>query len=447
MRLILLTLLTIITTIPLNGMRMTHPLNRFRNQILHRGIFGIDRLVQALNSLENRLKNNTSQLENTLDSIDRRLNCGLDHEGIKKTVLEIININNKKNDRNEENLSRKIEWSSISYQYKDDLKGQAKKADKSVEQYINFVCSLPWDKTTHDKLDMVCARQMLDNDHYGLEEVKERILEFMAIKKLNKDSRSLNALCLIGEPGIGKTSIAVSIAKIFNRKYQIVALSGASNAMYIKGNERGWYGAIPGRIIKAIHLAESSNPVIVLDEIDKVSQSSHNGSPSAALLEVLDPQQNRFFTDNYVEIPFDLSQVLFIATANYKDQIPKELLNRMHVIELPSYTMEDKIQIAQKYLIEKVESEVGLTEHPKHHLLLTSEILKILINEYTNEAGVRELKQVLGRLAAHKARFIVGDPLIKEPPMFTEKNLDMYLSKAKYNSESWKRSLVNNNKE
>lgn len=343
---------------------------------------------------------------------------------------------------------QKIMTLPISNEHKQNLYEQLDSGGKSVKQYINFVYSLPWDKATNDILDIVRARKILDNDHYGLETVKERILEFVAIKKLNKHSRFLNALCLIGKPGIGKTSIATSTAKIFNRKCQIVGLGGASNAMHIKGSERGWSGAIPGRIIQALNLAQSKNPVIVLDEIDKVSQSSHNGSPTASLLEVLDPQQNKFFTDNYVEIPFDLSQVLFIATANYKDQIPKELLNRMHVIELPSYTVEDKIQIAQRHLIKQVEYEAGLADYAKYHLSLTPETLTVLINDYTNEAGVRELKQVLGRLAACTARFIVGDPSIKERPVFTEKNVGKYLGKAKIStSEVAKYILANKNKE
>lgn len=345
-------------------------------------------------------------------------------------------------------FEEKINALPINKEYKTHLYEQLDGNDKSIKKYINFVCSLPWDKITHDTLDIVRARHTLDNDHYGLEAVKERILEFIAIKQLNKKSRSLNALCLIGKPGIGKTSIASSTAKIFNRKCQIVGLGGASNSMYIKGSERGWSGAIPGRIIQALYLAQTKNPVVVLDEIDKVSQSSHNGSPVAALLEVLDPQQNKIFTDSYLEIPFDLSQVLFIATANYKDQIPKELLNRMHVIELPSYTIEDKIHIAQRHLIKQVESEVGLADYSKYRLSLTPEILKLLINDYTNEPGVRELKQVISRLAACTARHMVGDPSMQERPVFTEKNLATYLGKSKNNkNEANKYILTNHNKE
>lgn len=375
------------------------------------------------------------------------------HGMFTNKFYRIKNLNKYSRQRRDKNnyeaprdpLMQKIMALSVSSEHKRYLWEQLNDDDESVKKYIHFVCSLPWDKTTQDTLDIVRAREILDRDHYGLEAVKERILEFVAIKKLNKHSRSLNALCLIGKPGIGKTSIAISTAKIFNRKHQVIGLGGASNAMYIKGSERGWAGAIPGRIIQAVQFAQSKNPVIVLDEIDKVSQSSHNGSPSAALLEVLDPQQNKIFTDTYVGLPFDLSQVLFIATANYKDEIPKELLNRMHVIELPSYTIEDKIQIAQKYLIKQVEHEVGLAaEYSKYPLLLTPETLAVLIGEYTNEAGVRELKQVLSRLGACMARFIVGDPSIKERPVFTEKTLTKYLGKAKCNNDMWKHILVNN---
>lgn len=361
-----------------------------------------------------------------------------------KNLNKFVRQKQHKFNHNPNDLEQKINTLPISKEYKAHLYEQLDDKDKSAKKYINYVCSLPWDKTTHDTLDIVRARKILDEDHYGLELVKERLLEFVAIKKLNNQSRSLNALCLIGKPGIGKTSIASSMAKIFNRKCQIVGLGGVANSMHIEGSERGWSGAIPGRIIQAIHIAQSKNPVIVLDEIDKVSQSSHNGSPAAALLAVLDPQQNKVFTDHYVEIPFDLSQVLFIATANYKDQIPKELLNRMQVIELPSYTIEDKIQIAQKHLIKQVESEVGLKEYSKYHLLLTPETIKALISDYTNEAGVRELKQVISRLAACTARHIVGDLSIKEQPVFTEKNLATYLGKSRYStSESSKYILTN----
>ena len=267
---------------------------------------------------------------------------------------------------------------------------QANSAESGViRSYLDACLALPWHVTTEDNLDQAHARKVLDREHYGLQKVKERILELLAVRKLNTDVKG-QIVCLVGPPGVGKTSIAHSIAECMDRKFARMSLGGVHDEAEIRGHRRTYIGAMPGRIISAITTAKSSNPVILLDEIDKLA-GDYKGDPSSALLEVLDPEQNCTFKDNYLDIPFDLSEVLFITTANDASTIPGPLYDRMDVIELPSYTRTEKFNIAKKHLLPKQLKNNGL----EGRVSLTSSALYEIIDGYTREAGVRTLERTI----------------------------------------------------
>ena len=258
-----------------------------------------------------------------------------------------------------------------------------------IRSYLDACMALPWHTTTEDDLDQAHARKVLDKEHYGLQKVKERILELLAVRKLNQDVKG-QIICLVGPPGVGKTSIAHSIAECMGRKFARMSLGGVHDEAEIRGHRRTYIGAMPGRIISAITTAKSTNPVILLDEIDKLA-GDYKGDPSSALLEVLDPEQNRTFKDNYLDIPFDLSEVLFITTANDASTIPGPLYDRMDVIELPSYTRTEKFNIAKRHLLPKQLKNNGL----EGRVTLTSSALYAIIDGYTREAGVRNLERTI----------------------------------------------------
>ena len=258
-----------------------------------------------------------------------------------------------------------------------------------IRSYLDACLALPWHTTTEDDLDQAHARKVLDKEHYGLQKVKERILELLAVRKLNQDVKG-QIICLVGPPGVGKTSIAHSIAEYMGRKFARMSLGGVHDEAEIRGHRRTYIGAMPGRIISAITTAKSTNPVILLDEIDKLA-GDYKGDPSSALLEVLDPEQNRTFKDNYLDIPFDLSEVLFITTANDASTIPGPLYDRMDVIELPSYTRTEKFNIAKRHLLPKQLKNNGL----EGRVTLTSSALYAIIDGYTREAGVRNLERTI----------------------------------------------------
>ena len=271
--------------------------------------------------------------------------------------------------------------------------------------YLQTLVALPWGKMTKDDLDLNRAQKVLDKDHYGMEKVKERILEHMAVLQLRGDLKS-PILCLYGPPGVGKTSLGKSIAEAMRRKYVRVSLGGLHDEAEIRGHRRTYIGAMPGRIIKNIQKAGSSNPVFILDEIDKVTQMTHNGDPSSALLEVLDPEQNSAFHDNYLDLDYDLSKVLFIATANDLNTIPRPLLDRMEIIEVSGYITEEKIEIAKRHLIPKEKENTGLKADKK--LNFNKAAIEKIIEQYTRESGVRQLEKQINKsfrkLALRKAK-------------------------------------------
>lgn len=294
-----------------------------------------------------------------------------------------------------------------------------------LRNYLDWVLALPWDKVSEDRLDIGEAATILDHDHYGLKKVKERILEFLAVRKLS-DSLSGSILCLVGPPGVGKTSLATSIAKAMNRKFIRASLGGVRDEAEIRGHRRTYIGALPGRMIQGLKNAGTRNPVFLLDEIDKLA-SDYKGDPSSALLEVLDPEQNKTFSDHFIEIPFDFSDVFWITTANVPGNIPAPLMDRMEVIELSSYMEDEKLEIAKRYLVPKQIKKNGLSGHS---VKLSDAVLRKVISEYTREAGVRTLEKTIAKIFRKLAFEIINGS--ESAPRVTVKNLSRYLGAPIY---------------
>ncbi len=304
-----------------------------------------------------------------------------------------------------------------------------------IRSYLDWLIELPWSKLSDERIDIAEARRILDEDHYGLPKVKQRILEFLAVRKLKPDGKS-PILCFVGPPGVGKTSLGQSIARATGRKFGRISLGGVHDEAEIRGHRRTYIGALPGNILQALRKAETRNPVFMLDEMDKLG-ASYQGDPSAALLEVLDPEQNSTFRDNYLAVPFDLSRVMFIGTANVLDQIPGPLRDRMEVIELPGYTEEEKVEIAKRYLVKRQLAATGLTPEQAE---VTEDAIRSVIRDYTREAGVRNLERELGAIF-HRVAMRVAEGL--EPRMRIEaKDLHGILGPARFEGEVAMRTSV-----
>jgi ATP-dependent Lon protease len=318
-----------------------------------------------------------------------------------------------------------------------------------IKTYLDLMVSLPWQKTTDDNLDINHARQVLDEDHYGLSEIKDRILEYLAVRKLRSDRKEERAseteedvrdkirreregvvLCFVGPPGVGKTSLGISIARATDRKFVRLALGGVRDEAEIRGFRRTYIGAMPGRVIQSLRRVESKNPVFMLDEVDKLGRD-FRGDPTSALLEVLDPEQNREFRDHYLDVPFDLSQVMFITTANILDTIPGPLRDRMEIIFLSSYTEDEKVNIAQQYLAPRQIKENGLRVG---EVTFTEKALREMVQGYTREAGVRNLERQIGKVCRKVAAKIAADS-VSEPLEIDAPSLSIYLGKRKFQSE------------
>lgn len=327
-----------------------------------------------------------------------------------------------------------IEELNASDEIKEKLKGEVKRLSRMaavsqeavvIRGYLDTVLALPWNTVTKDRTDIKKAAQILDKDHYGMKKVKERILENLAVRALTPEIKG-QIICLVGPPGVGKTSVAKSVARALNRKFVRVSLGGVKDESDIRGHRKTYVGAMPGRIMNAMKLAGSKNPVMLLDEIDKMS-NDFRGDPSSAMLEVLDSEQNSAFRDHYIEVPFDLSEVLFITTANTLDTIQAPLLDRMEVIELSSYTREEKFNIAKQHLIHKQLDKNGLKAS---QMRISNDAVYKIIDSYTREAGVRNLERTIGSLCRKAAKEIVEDGV--KSVSFKPSNIEKYLGHEKY---------------
>lgn len=380
------------------------------------------------------------------DEIESQIMDSMENGQREYYLREKINVIKKElgEDENEiEEFRRKIDELKLGESITKSLLKECGKLEKLpfgspesavVRGYLDVCLSIPWNNKTEDTLDIEAAADILDEEHYGMEKVKERILELISVRSLVPDIKG-QIICLAGPPGVGKTSIAKSIAEALGRKYVRISLGGVRDEAEIRGHRKTYLGSMPGRIINSLIKCEVSNPLILLDEIDKLA-NDYRGDPTSALLEVLDPEQNKSFVDHFVELPVDLSEVLFITTANNVNAIPAPLYDRMEVIELPSYTHEEKAAIAKKYLVPKQVKNCGLSSKT---LKISDTAIAKLIDDYTREAGVRNLEREIGSLCRKCAKRIVAGE--SEKISVTARNLEGFMGKAKYKREELPKTL------
>ena len=354
-----------------------------------------------------------------------------------KVLQQELGEDQQGGDQELDDYRRQIGKAKLPEEVKQKLEKEVRRLEKQpfgsaeatvIRNYLDTVLELPWGKKTKERVNVAAARKILDADHYGLEKVKTRILEFLAVKQLAPQLKG-QILCLVGPPGVGKTSIASSVARAIHRNMARISLGGVHDEAEIRGHRKTYIGAMPGRIIAAVRQAGSCNPLLLLDEIDKLG-NDQRGDPASALLEVLDGEQNSTFRDHFLEVPFDLSDVLFITTANTLDTIPRPLLDRMEVIELTSYTDEEKVQIARRHLLPKELKRHGLS---RTQLKLTDDAIRALIRGYTREAGVRVLERQLGTLCRKTAMRLVSEGV--KSVHITEDNLETYLGIPRYHPD------------
>ncbi|MEX0829257.1 MAG: endopeptidase La [Nitrospirales bacterium] len=307
-----------------------------------------------------------------------------------------------------------------------------------IRSYLELVLELPWHTVTEDHLDLAHVRSVLDEDHYGIQDVKERVLEHLAVLKLNPEAKS-PILCLVGPPGVGKTSLGQSIARALERKFERLSLGGLHDEAELRGHRRTYVGAMPGRLIQALRRAGAKNPILMLDEVDKVGQD-FRGDPASALLEILDPEQNHTFHDNYLDLPFDLSKIMFITTANSLENISRPLMDRMEIIRLAGYSHQEKLEIANRYLWPRRLKEAGLNEKP---LTLEADVIPHIIKRYTREAGVRQLEQMLGKLTRKVALRLADAPSEEPATALTIQRTELsdWLGIEKYMPEEARKTL------
>ncbi|WP_073185089.1 endopeptidase La [Anaerosphaera aminiphila] len=402
--------------------QLLEELNPYNRLLLFHGI--LQREIEMLSiekNIDQRVKSNMNQIQ---------------REYYLKEQLKVIHEELGDESEESELLSyeKKIEEKKLPEAVKEKAVKELSKLSKTnlaspeytvISNYLDWILDLPWLESSSDEVDLNKARKILDADHYGLKNVKERILEFIAVRKLSTDVKG-SILCLVGPPGVGKTSIASSIAHALGKECVRMSLGGVTDEAEIRGHRRTYVGALPGRIITLLKKAGENNPVFLFDEIDKVG-NSYRGDPASGLLEVLDPEQNRTFTDHYLELPFDLSNIFFVTTANSVQTIPRPLLDRMEIISLGGYTPEEKFNIGKKYLLPKQIKESGLK---KSQFSISDSALRDIVNYYTRESGVRSLEKEISKCARKAALEIVEDG--KEKISVTSRNLNKFLGEKKY---------------
>jgi ATP-dependent Lon protease len=388
------------------------------HQDLLQNVYSLLQKESAVSEVQERIRTNTRE---SLNKSQKEYYLREQLRAIKKELGE-------DDDQDIEKMYEKLETMPFPEEAHAEVKRQISRLEKTapdsmeatvLRNYLDWMFSLPWGVETQDNLDIQHVKNILEEDHYGLKDIKDRILDFISVRALKQDGNT-PILCFSGPPGTGKTSLGSSIARALGRKYYRMSLGGVKDEAEIRGHRRTYVGAMPGRLIQSIRKAGSMNPVIIIDELDKIG-ADFRGDPSAAMLEVLDPQQNGSFYDNYLGVPFDLSRVIFIATANSLDTISQPLKDRMEIINVEGYTHEEKLEIAQRYLIKRAQINAGLSEQP---IDIPADTIACIINNYTRESGIRQLERTIEKLCCKAAREYVEH---KALPLFDVKNIENYL--------------------